>query len=113
MDQARVCLIRDCLSRMHPAFSPLLVNLSVIIGDVQDQISDGDATMNEDRVALAANDNWPVLLKLLLKDSAAIAVGGCQVILRFSSTGDVADYVCRDEVDYLNERWHGIAGLYV
>ena len=103
-DEARVCLIRDCLSRMHPALSPLLVNLSTIIDDVQDQISDDAETMNEDRVALAANANWPVLLKLLLKDSARIAVGGCQVILRVSSTGVVADYVCRDEVDYLNAR---------
>ena len=104
IDHARVCLIRDCLSQMHPAFSPLLVNLSVIIDDVQDQIIDGDAAMNEDRVALAANASWPVLLKLLLKDSADIAVGGCQVIIRVSSTGVVADYVCRDGVEFLNAR---------
>ena len=76
IDYTRVCRIRDCLSHMQTACPPLLVNLSTIIDDVQDQISDDDETMNEDRVALAANDNWPVLLKLLLKDSAAIAVGG-------------------------------------
>ena len=89
---------------MHPAFSPHLVNLSLIIDDVQNQIIEGDAAMNEDRVALAANANWPVLLKLLLKDSADIAVGGCQVIIRVSSAGVVADYVCRDEVEFLNAR---------
>ena len=72
---------------MQTACPPMLVNLSTIIDDEPDQISDDDQTRNQDRAALVANDKRPGLMKLLLKDSSAIAVGGCKVIFRVSTMG--------------------------
>ena len=89
--------IRDCLVVKDAAFSPQLVHLCETIDDGRMPIIDDTAALHEDQAAFAAKANWPVLMKLLVKDSATITVGGCPVIFRTSSTGVAADYVCRFE----------------
>ena len=104
--------IGDFLAAMETVCPPMVVDISTMLGLSigPDQIIDDDQISNQDRAALIANDKWPGLLKRLLSDSSSIAVGGCKQIFRVSTTGVIADLVCRHQVEYLNQRVFGPVG---